>query len=114
MAITLTDKAAERVHKLLAKEGSGLGLRVGLKKMGCSGMAYTFNIAHEVTEGDAVFEHNGAKVMADSKALVFLDGSQLDYVREGLQEAFRFTNPNEKASCGCGESVSFELPARTR
>lgn len=106
MAITLTDSAARRVQKLVAKEG-GIGLRVGLKKAGCAGMAYTVDIAHELTENDRVFEHQGAKVVLDAQALIYFDGAQLDYVKEGLNEVFRFTNPNEKSACGCGESVAF-------
>lgn len=107
MAITLTDSAARRIQKLLAREGTGIGLRLGLRKVGCAGMAYTFAVAHEVVEGDRVFDHQGAKVVIDRETLFYLDGAQLDYVREGLNEAFKFHNPNEKSSCGCGESVSF-------
>lgn len=106
MAITLTENAARRVQKLLSKE-DGIGLRVGLKKAGCSGMAYTFDIARELGADDQVFEHHGAKLVVDSRSLVFLDGAQLDFVKEGLKEVFKFRNPNEKSACGCGESVGF-------
>ena len=112
MAITMTDNAANRIKKVLANDGKGgVALRVGLKKVGCSGMAYTYDIAHAINEGDQVFEHNGAKLVVDSSTFVYLIGSQLDYVREGLKESFKFQNPNEKAACGCGESVSFSTPA---
>ncbi|HWQ95489.1 MAG TPA: iron-sulfur cluster assembly accessory protein [Gammaproteobacteria bacterium] len=106
MAITLTDKAAQRVQKLLAKQG-GIGLRLGLRKAGCAGQAYTFDIAQDIGEGDSVFESNGAKVVVDRASLLFLDGSQLDYAKEGMNEVFKFNNPNEKSACGCGESVNF-------
>ncbi len=106
MAVTLTDSAARRVQKLLAKEG-GIGLRLGIKKAGCSGMAYTFDIAREINEGDGVFEQGGTKLVVDAHSLVYLDGSQLDFIKDGLKEIFKYTNPNEKSSCGCGESVGF-------
>lgn len=113
MAITLTDKAAQRVYKLLGKEDAGAALRLGLKKVGCAGMAYTFDIAHAIEPDDQVFERNGAKVVVDRATLTYLDGSQLDYVKDGLSEKFKFFNPNEAISCGCGESVSFKLPPTT-
>ncbi len=106
MAITLTDNAAKRVHKLISQQGA-LGLRLGLKRTGCSGMAYTFDLAQELAANDNVFEHNGATVVVSQEHLPYLDGSRLDYVREGLKEGFKFFNPKEKTSCGCGESVSF-------
>ncbi len=112
MAITMTDKAVARIKKILANDTSGgVALRVGLKKVGCSGMAYTYDIVHEINEGDQVFERDGAKLVVDPSTFVYLIGSQLDYVREGLKESFKFQNPNEKAACGCGESVSFSTPA---
>jgi len=104
--IGLTDRAAERVQTLLTKQ-AGLGLRVGLKKVGCAGMAYTFDIAQEIGDSDRVFEHNGAKLIIDTATLAYLTGATLDYAREGLKETFKFTNPNEKSACGCGESVNF-------
>lgn len=108
MAIILTDKAAQRIQALIAKDGHGVGLRLGIRKAGCSGMAYTFEIAEQISDNDQVFEHrNGAKVVVDASALPYLDGALLDFVREGLSERFKFHNPNEKAACGCGESVSF-------
>lgn len=113
MAITLTDAAAQRIRGILANDANGgVALRVGLKKVGCSGMAYTYDVAQEIREGDQVFEKDGAKLVVDAATFVYLIGSQLDYVREGLKESFKFQNPNEKAACGCGESVSFTVPAR--
>ena len=104
--ISLTDRAAERVQALLAKQ-AGVGLRVSLRKVGCAGMAYTFDIAQNLSNGDQVFEHNGVKLIVDADTLTYLSGATLDYVREGLKEAFKFSNPNEKSACGCGESVKF-------
>ncbi len=104
--ITLTDRAAERVQTLLIRQ-PGLGLRVSLRKVGCAGMAYTFDIAQNLSNSDQVFEHNGAKLIVDTDTLTYLSGATLDYVREGLKETFKFTNPNEKSACGCGESVKF-------
>ena len=104
--VSLTDRAAERVQWLLTKQ-SGVGLRVSLKKVGCAGMAYTFDIAQELSSTDQVFEHNGAKLIVDTATLAYLVGATLDYAREGLKETFKFTNPNEKSACGCGESVKF-------
>lgn len=104
--ITLTEKAAERVSKFIANRGKGLGLRLGVKTNGCSGMAYVMEFVDELQDGDAVFESKGVKVIVDPKALVYLDGTEVDYAREGLNEGFRFSNPNEKARCGCGESFS--------
>ena len=104
--VTLTDRAAERVQALLAKQ-SGVGLRVSLRKVGCAGMAYNFDIAQNLNITDQVFEHHGAKLVVDTETLTHLSGATLDYVRDGLKEAFKFTNPNEKSACGCGESVKF-------
>ncbi|MHB8474033.1 MAG: HesB/IscA family protein [Gammaproteobacteria bacterium] len=113
MAISLTEAAAKRINRILANDATGgIALRVGLKKVGCSGMAYTYDVAHEIKDGDQVFEQDGAKLVVDSSTFVYLIGSQLDYVREGLKESFKFQNPNEKAACGCGESVSFTIPDR--
>ncbi len=104
--VSLTDRAAERVQLLLAKQ-PGVGLRISLKKVGCAGMAYSFDIAQELGSSDRVFEHNGAKLVVDAATLAYLAGATLDYAREGLKETFKFTNPNEKSACGCGESVKF-------
>ena len=106
MAIALTENAARQIRKALEKRGKGLGLRLGVRKVGCSGLAYTFDYADEVGTGDALFESHDARVVVDQEALQYLDGSTLDFVREGLKESFRFDNPNVKAQCGCGESFS--------
>jgi iron-sulfur cluster assembly protein len=106
MTIRLTESAAQQIQKQLAKRGSGVGLRVGVKKVGCSGFAYTYDYADEVKSGDQVFEDFGTKLVVDEKSLDFLKGSTLDYVRETLKQAFKFVNPNVDATCGCGESFS--------
>jgi iron-sulfur cluster assembly protein len=106
MSITLTDTAADRVKTFLAKRGKGVGLRVGVRTTGCSGMAYVIEFADELEEGDTVFEDKGVKVIVNPKSLVYLDGTELDFAREGLNEGFKFNNPNEKDRCGCGESFS--------
>jgi iron-sulfur cluster assembly protein len=106
MSITLSNKAADRVRSFLEKRGKGVGLRLGVKTTGCSGMAYVIEFADEVGEGDTVFEDKGVKVIIDAKSLVYLDGTELDYTKEGLNEGFKFNNPNEKDRCGCGESFN--------
>ncbi len=104
MALTLTEKAADHVQKFLTKRGKGIGIRVGVKTSGCSGMAYALEFADEVEPEDNVFESNGVKVVVDPKSLVYIDGTQIDFVKEGLNSGFKFQNPNEKESCGCGKS----------
>jgi iron-sulfur cluster assembly protein len=104
MAITLTDAAAKRVKDFLANRGKGEGLRLGVRTSGCSGMAYVIEFADLVEPGDTVFEENGVKLIVDAKSLVYLDGTEVDFAREGLNEGFKFSNPNAKDSCGCGES----------
>ncbi|GAD91295.1 MULTISPECIES: iron-sulfur cluster assembly protein IscA [Vibrio] len=106
MAITMTETAAERVRAFLDSRGKGFGLRLGIKTTGCSGMAYVLEFVDEVNEEDSVFEHDGVKVVIDAKSLVYLDGTELDYVKEGLNEGFEFNNPNAKSECGCGESFN--------
>ncbi len=106
MAITLTEAAAERVKKFLANRGKGEGLRLGVRTSGCSGMAYVLEFADTVGEDDEVFEACGVKVIVDRKSLVYLDGTELDFTKEGLNEGFKFNNPNVKDACGCGESFS--------
>ena len=106
MTIALTENAAKQIRKSIQKRGKGVGLRVGIKKVGCSGLAYTFDYADEVGADDALFESHDAKLLVEREALPYLEGSILDYVREGLKESFRFENPNVKAQCGCGESFS--------
>ncbi len=106
MAITLTDAAAERVKQFLANRGKGIGLRLGVKTTGCSGMAYVMEYVDELEEGDKVFEDKGVKIIVNPKSLVYLDGTELDFAREGLNEGFKFNNPNEADRCGCGESFT--------
>ncbi len=106
MAITLTDNAAERVKNFLANRGKGAGLRLGVRTSGCSGMAYVLEFADEVNDDDQVFESNGVKVIIDEKSMVYLDGTEVDFAKEGLNEGFKFNNPNVKDSCGCGESFN--------
>ncbi len=106
MSITITEKAAERVEAFLANRGSGVGIRLAVRTSGCSGMAYEIEFADEVREEDTVFEGHGVKVIVDPKSLVYLEGTEIDYTKEGLNEGFKFTNPNAKAACGCGESFN--------
>ena len=104
MSVTLTEAAAKHVQKYLARRGKGVGLRLGVKTSGCSGMAYKLEFADQVEPDDKVWESFGVKVLVDEKSLPYLDGTELVYTREGLQEGFKFHNPNEKSRCGCGES----------
>ena len=106
MAVTLTEKAAKHVQAYLTKRGKGIGLRLGVKTSGCSGMAYKLEFADVVEPDDQVWESFGVKVIVDAKSLPYIDGTELDYVREGLNEGFKNRNPNEKNSCGCGESFT--------
>jgi len=106
MAITLTQAAASRVKQFLDKRGKGVGLRLGVKTTGCSGMAYVIEYADAIEDNDMVFEDQGVKVIVNPKSLAYLDGTELDYSKEGLNEGFRFNNPNVKDSCGCGESFN--------
>ncbi|OBT17243.1 iron-sulfur cluster assembly protein IscA [Vibrio sp. UCD-FRSSP16_10] len=106
MAITMTDTAVDRVRAFLDSRGKGVGLRLGVKTTGCSGMAYVLEFVDEVNEEDSIFEHGGVKVIIDAKSLAYLDGTELDYVKEGLNEGFEFNNPNAKSECGCGESFN--------
>ena len=114
MAIQLTESAAQQIKAQLAKRGKGLGLRVGVKKVGCSGWAYTYDYADAVQADDQVFEAHDTKVVIDGKSLEFMDGSTLDYVKQGLKQAFQFNNPNVDAMCGCGESFSVKESAREK
>jgi iron-sulfur cluster assembly protein len=106
MPVSLTPAAAERVRSFIASRGCGVGLRLGVKKTGCSGYAYVVNYADEVAAGDVVFENSGVKVIVDGEALRYVDGTEIDFVRQGLNEAFRFRNPNVRGECGCGESFN--------
>jgi iron-sulfur cluster assembly protein len=106
MAITLTEPAADRVRSFLANRGKGVGVRLGVKTSGCSGMAYVLEFVDDLDDNDLVFEDRGVKVIVDRKSLVYLDGTELDYGKEGLNEGFKFNNPNVKGECGCGESFT--------
>ena len=106
MAVTLTAQAAQHIEKYLQKRGKGLGLRLGVRTTGCSGMAYKLEYVDDPHEEDQVFESHGVKVFVDAKSLSYIDGTELDYAKEGLNEGFKFSNPNEKATCGCGESFT--------
>lgn len=106
MTITLTERAAEHVASFLSKRGKGIGLRLGVRTSGCSGMAYKLEFADEVRPEDLSFESHGVKVLIDPKSLPYIEGTELDYVREGLKEGFKFNNPNVKDACGCGESFN--------
>ena len=104
MSISLTEAAARHVSRYLGKRGKGVGVRLGVKTTGCSGLAYKLEYVDEVASEDLVFEDHGVKVLIDPKSLPYLDGTELDFVREGLHEGFKFHNPREKVRCGCGES----------
>lgn len=106
MAVTLSEAAAVRVRKFLASRGEGIGLRLGVKTSGCSGLAYALEFADAVNEDDVEFESHGVRILIDTKSLAFLDGTELDFAKEGLNEGFKFHNPNVKAQCGCGESFN--------
>jgi iron-sulfur cluster assembly protein len=106
MTIALTQSAAERVTSYLGHRGKGIGLRLGIKKTGCSGYSYVVNYADDVQDSDIVFEDKGVKVVVDAEALPFVDGTEVDFVKNGLNEAFSFRNPNIAGECGCGESFT--------
>ncbi|MFL2545946.1 MAG: iron-sulfur cluster assembly protein IscA [Candidatus Rariloculaceae bacterium] len=106
MSISLTPSAVERVQSYLEKRGHGLGLRVGVRKTGCSGYAYTIDYADSIDPNDIVFDGQGIKVVVDNDSLQLIDGTEVDFVKQGINEAFKFRNPNIKGECGCGESFS--------
>lgn len=106
MAITLTEKAASRAQGFLAKNGAAKGLRLGVRNTGCSGYMYTVGLADAVDPDDRIFESQGVKLIVSAKNLPYLDGVEVDYTKQGLNEGFRFNNPNAKEMCGCGESFS--------
>ncbi|MFI8416615.1 iron-sulfur cluster assembly protein IscA [Serratia sp. NPDC078593] len=106
MSITMSDSAAQRVQAFLDNRGKGLGLRLGVRTSGCSGMAYVLEFVDEMNDDDIIFEDKGVKVIIDGKSLVYLDGTELDFVKEGLNEGFKFNNPNVSSECGCGESFN--------
>ena len=106
MPITLSESAARHVSNFLTKRGKGIGIRLGVRTSGCSGMAYKLEFVDAQTPEDQVFESHGVKVIVDPKSLPYLEGTELDYTREGLNEGFKFNNPNVKDQCGCGESFN--------
>jgi iron-sulfur cluster assembly protein len=112
MTISVTESAAKQIQTQLAKRGKGVGLRVGVKKVGCSGLAYTFDYADEMRPGDQLFEAHDAKVVVDADTLAILDGSRLDFVKEGFKQVFKFDNPNVDSTCGCGESFNVKQSAK--
>lgn len=106
MAITVTEAAASRVRTFLENRGKGIGLRLGVKTTGCSGMAYILEFVDQLNDEDNTFEEHGVTIIIDTKSLVYLDGTELDFAKEGLNEGFQFNNPNAKSECGCGESFN--------
>ena len=106
MPVTLTEKAATHVSNYIARRGKGVGLRLGVRTTGCSGMAYKLEYDDAVNPEDLLFESHGVKVVVDPKSLTYLEGTELDFTREGLNEGFKFNNPNVKDECGCGESFN--------
>ena len=106
MSVTMTPSAKERVKSFLVNRGKGLGLRLGIKTTGCSGLAYVLEFVDDLNEDDQLFTIDDVNIIIDSKSLVYLDGIELDFIKEGLNEGFKFTNPNAKGECGCGESFS--------
>ncbi|CAI09785.1 iron-sulfur cluster assembly protein IscA [Aromatoleum aromaticum] len=106
MSVTLSTNAAKHVSEFMAKRGKGVGIRLGVKTSGCSGMAYRLEFVDDMHDEDLIFESHGVKVIVDPQSLAYLDGTELDFVREGLNEGFKFNNPNVKDACGCGESFN--------
>ncbi|OZB05361.1 MAG: iron-sulfur cluster assembly protein IscA [Idiomarina sp. 34-48-12] len=106
MAITITEAAAQRARSFLEQRGKGVGIRLGVKTTGCSGLAYVMEFVDEVDDTDTIIEDKGVNIIIDGKSLVYLDGTEIDFVKEGLNEGFEFRNPNAKGECGCGESFN--------
>ena len=106
MSVTMTPAATERVQSFMVNRGKGLGLRLGIKTTGCSGLAYVLEFVDDLNEDDELFSINDVNIIIDAKSLVYLSGIELDFVKEGLNEGFQFTNPNAKGECGCGESFN--------
>ncbi len=106
MALSITPAAAEHVAAQMSSRGHGIGIRVGVKTTGCSGMAYVLEFVDKLEVGDQVFEEGGVKIVVDPKSLLYIDGTEMDYVKQGVNEGFEFVNPNAKGECGCGESFS--------
>lgn len=116
MSMTLTEKAALQIQRQLEKRGKGVALRIGVKKVGCTGLAHTFDLIDEVGLGDHCFESHGARIVVDAESLEYLDGSHIDFVTDGLKQSFKFDNPNVDSECGCGESFNVKKkasPAKT-
>lgn len=116
MTMTLTEKAALQIQRQLEKRGKGVALRIGVRQVGCTGLAHTFDLIDEVGPGDHSFESHGARIVVDAASLEYLDGSRIDFVTEGLKQSFKFDNPNVDSECGCGESFNVKKkagPART-
>ena len=111
MTITITPAASERMHQFLAQTPGAAGVRFGVKRTGCSGFGYTVDLATAVAGDDTVFEQDGVRVIVDRKALPFVDGTEIDFQRQGLNATFVFRNPNATGECGCGESFTVETPA---
>lgn len=110
MTITLTESAAKHIQQQLEKREKGIALRVGIKKSGCSGFSYTYDYADDINKNDKTFDSYNIRIVVDAENLPFLDGSQIDFIKNGLNSAFKFNNPNTENACGCGESVSFKDP----
>ena len=106
MSISITEAAAKHVAEQMRSRGHGLGIRVGVKTTGCSGMAYVLEFADDLEDDDEVFEDHGVKIVVDPKSLVYIDGTEMDFVKTGVNEGFEFTNPNSKGECGCCESFN--------
>ena len=113
MTMTLTENAALQIQRQLEKRGQGIGLRIGVKKVGCTGLAHTFDLIDEVGPGDHSFESHGARIVVDSESLEYLDGSRIDFITDGLKQSFKFDNPNVDSQCGCGESFNVKKKAGT-
>ena len=109
MAITLTENAAKQIQRQIARRGKGVAMRIGVKKMGCSGLAHTFEIADEIYAEEHTFAAHNAMVVLDADTMLVLDGSHIDYVTEGLNQMFKFDNPNVESECGCGESFNLKV-----
>jgi iron-sulfur cluster assembly protein len=106
MSVTMTPAASDRIKSFIENRGKGLGLRLGIKTTGCSGLAYVLEFVDDLNGDDELFSINDVNIIIDAKSLVYLDGIELDFVKEGLNEGFKFTNPNAKGECGCGESFN--------
>ena len=110
MTMILTEKAALQIQRQLEKRGKGIALRIGIKKVGCTGLAHTFELADEIRPDEHSFESHGARILVDPESLVVLDGSHIDFVTDGLKQSFKFDNPNVDNECGCGESFNVKKP----